>query len=310
MTGGTTSRIGLIGAGQMGAPMARRLLEAGHALVVFDTNPTAIEPLVALGAISAASPVDVANSAETVFASLPHPAIVREAIIGPNGAIAGQSIRQFVDLSSSGAGTAIELAQVLGARGVQCLDAPVSGGPAGAAAGTLTLMASGPRALFHTLQPVLACLGRPVFIGEKPGSAQTLKLLNNLMSAAAIAITSEALALGVKAGLDPRVMLEVINTSSGRNSATQDKFPNQVLTRRFDFGFSIGLSLKDVRLCLDEARTLGVPLLTGSVVSQLLEVAKNAFGAGADCTMLARLIEQWSGCEITAAASVTQSQTP
>jgi len=256
------------------------------------------ESLAAAGAILAASPLDVANRADTVLASLPSPQIVREAIIGPSGAIEGKRIQQFVDLSSSGAHTAVELAQALGARGVPSLDAPVSGGPSGARSGKLTVMASGPRQLFDAVHPILACLGRAIFVGEKPGSAQTLKLLNNLMSATAIAITSEAMAVGVKAGLDPRVMLDVINTSSGRNSATQDKFPREVVTRRFDFGFSLGLSLKDVRLCLDEAQSLGVPLLTGSVVCQLLEISRNTFGANADCTTLARLIEQWSGCEI------------
>ena len=113
---------------------------------------------------------------------------------------------------------------------------------------------------------MLAVFGRVLFVGVKPGLAQTLKLLNNLMSATAVAITSEAMVMGVKAGLDPNVMLDVINTSSGRNSATQDKFPQHVLTRGFDFGFSAGLSFKDVRLCLEEAEALGVPMIVGSVV--------------------------------------------
>lgn len=296
-------RLGVIGAGQMGGPIAARLLEAGHAVAVFDTSETALTPLAAAGALIAASACDVANDAETVFASLPSPDSLRQAILGPAGAIEGRRMRHFVDLSTSGATAAIELSQALGARGVISLDVPVSGGPAGARSGNLTLMASGPRSLFESLQPVLACLGRVKFVGEKPGSAQTLKLLNNLMSVTAIAITSEALAMGVRAGLDPQVMLDVINSSSGRNSATQEKFPRHVLTRKFDFGFSLGLSLKDFRLCLDEARLLGVPLPTGSLVCQLVEIARNSYGASADLTNLARLIEEWSGCEIAAAAS-------
>jgi 3-hydroxyisobutyrate dehydrogenase len=125
-----------------------------------------------------------------------------------------------------------------------------------------------------------------------------LTLLNNLLSAAAVAITSEALAMGVKAGLDPGVMLDVINTSSGRNSATQEKFPKHVLTRGFDFGFSAGLSFKDVRLCLEEAEALGVPMVVGTMVRQMLSITCNTYGFDTDCTSVARIVESWSGCEI------------
>jgi 3-hydroxyisobutyrate dehydrogenase-like beta-hydroxyacid dehydrogenase len=294
-------RVGLIGTGRMGRPMAERLLDAGHCLVVFDTNEEAVQTLAARGAFVATSALDVANNAATVLASLPTPDIVRRAIIGPDGALQGLRIRYFVDLSSSGAAAAVELAAALGARGIESLDAPVSGGVAGARAGKLTVMASGPRKTYDTLQPLLANLGRVLFVGTKPGLGQTLKLLNNLMSATALAITSEAMAMGVKAGLDPNVMLDVLNTSSGRNSATQDKFPKHVLTRGFDFGFSAGLSFKDVRLCLEEAEALGVPMVVGSVVRQLLSITCNTYGFDADCTSLARVVEAWSGCEIAAA---------
>ncbi len=297
---GRGERIGRIGVGRMGLPMAERLLDADHELVVFDTNAAAVAPLGNRGALVATSALEVANNARTVFASLPTPDIVRRAISGEGGARDGSSIRYFVDLSSSGAAVATELAAALGARGIQSLDAPVSGGVAGARAGKLTVMASGPRAAYDTLQPLLANLGRVLFVGTKPGLGQTLKLLNNLMSATAIAIPSEAMAMGVKAGLDPNVMLDVINTSSGRNSATQDKFPKHVLTRGFDFGFSAGLSFKDVRLCLEEAEALGVPMVVGSVVRQMLSITCNTYGFDSDCTSLARVVEGWSGCEIAA----------
>jgi 3-hydroxyisobutyrate dehydrogenase-like beta-hydroxyacid dehydrogenase len=291
----------MLGTGQMGGPMAERLLEAGHRLVIFDTNESALRPLVALGATAASSALDVANQAETVLASLPTPDIVRQSIIRPGGAIEGTRIRSFVDLSSSGAIAAAEIAAALAARGIRALDAPVSGGVAGARSGKLTVMASGPRDLFDQVQPLLAQFGRVLFVGTKPGLAQTLKLLNNLMSATAIAITSEAMAMGVKAGLDPTLMLDVLNTSSGRNSATQDKFPKHVLTRGFDFGFSAGLSFKDVRLCLEEAEALGVPMVLGAVVRQMLSITCNTYGFDTDCTSIARIVEGWSGCEIAAA---------
>ncbi len=293
-------RIGFIGTGRMGGPMAERLLDAGHSLVVFDTNEVAVAPLRAKGATVARSALEVANLADIVMASLPTPAIVRKTIIGPDGAINGTRLRQFIDLSSTGAVATTEIAAALAPRGIEFLDAPVSGGVAGARSGKLTVMVSGPRATFDAVQPVLATFGRVLFVGEKPGLAQTLKLINNLMSATAVAITSEAMVMGVKAGLDPSVMLDVINTSSGRNSATQDKFPKHVLNRKFDFGFSAGLSFKDVRLCLEEAEALGVPMMVGAVVRQMLSITCNAYGFDTDCTSTARIVEGWGGCEIAA----------
>jgi 3-hydroxyisobutyrate dehydrogenase-like beta-hydroxyacid dehydrogenase len=160
-------------------------------------------------------------------------------------------------------------------------------------------MASGPRAAFETVEPLLKRLGRVFYVGEKPGLGQTLKLANNLMSQAAIAITSEALAFGVKAGLDPQLMLDVINVSSGRNTASADKFPKHVLTRGFDFGFSAGLAFKDVRMCLDEAATLGVPMSVGREVCELLSRTQEAYGPDSDCTCIARIVESRAGCEIS-----------
>jgi 3-hydroxyisobutyrate dehydrogenase-like beta-hydroxyacid dehydrogenase len=293
-------RIGMIGTGRMGGPMAERLLEAGHHLVVFDTNEAALRPLAARGAAIARSALEVANQADVVLASLPTPDIVRRTIIGPDGAINGTRMRRFIDLSSTGAVATTEIAAALAPRGIEFLDAPVSGGVAGARGGKLTVMVSGPRGTYDELQPLLAVFGRVLFVGTKPGLAQTLKLLNNLMSATAVAITSEAMAMGVKAGLDPTVMLDVINTSSGRNSATQDKFPKHVLTRGFDFGFSAGLSFKDVRLCLEEAEALGVPMVVGTMVRQMLSITCNTYGFDTDCTSVARIVEGWSDCEISA----------
>ena len=298
-------QVGMIGTGRMGGPMAERLLEAGRRLVVFDTNEAALQPLAARGATVARSALDVANQAEIVMASLPTPDIVRRTIIGPDGAINGTRIRRFIDLSSTGAVATTEIAAALAPRNIEFLDAPVSGGVAGARSGKLTVMVSGPRATYDELQPLLALFGRVLFVGVKPGLAQTLKLLNNLMSATAVAITSEAMAMGVKAGLDPSVMLDVINASSGRNSATQDKFPKHVLTRGFDFGFSAGLSFKDVRLCLEEAEALGVPMVVGTMVRQMLSITCNTYGFDTDCTSVARIVEGWSGCEISAKPAQT-----
>ncbi len=184
------------------------------------------------------------------------------------------------------------------ARGIAAIDAPVSGGVKGAADGKLAIMASGPARAMQRVRPLLEVLGKVFRLGEKPGLGQTVKLANNLMSAASLAIAAEALAMGVKAGVDPAAMLEVLNASSGRNSATQDKIPKHVLNRRFDFGFSNALSFKDVRLCLDEAEALGVPMVVGAAVRQMLSITHQIHGAAADCTDLVRVVENWAGCQI------------
>jgi 3-hydroxyisobutyrate dehydrogenase-like beta-hydroxyacid dehydrogenase len=295
---GVREPVGFIGLGRMGGAMAARLLEAGHPVTVYDREAAALARLVSAGAAPADSPVAVASAARIVLASLPTPAVVLEVVRGPAGVRDGTAVRSFVDLSTSGAAAAIAIDESLRARGIQSLDAPVSGGPAGARAGTLAIMASGPRAAFDTVEPVLRILGRVFHVGEAPGLGQTLKLANNLMSQAAIAITSEALALGTKAGLDPQVMLDVINVSSGRNTASSDKFPKHVLTRGFDFGFTTGLALKDVRMCVDEAARLGVPMSVGQSVRDILALTEAEHGADSDCTCVARTVESRAGCEI------------
>ena len=291
--------IGFIGVGRMGSAMVERLLAAGYPVTVCDSSEAATRPLLSRGAVRAESAAAVASAARIVFASLPTPQIVLDVVRGASGLRDGKTIRTFVDLSTSGAAAAIAIDRALRDRGIRSLDAPVSGGIAGAKAGTLALMVSGERAAFDEARPILEHLGKVFFVGEKPGLGQTLKLANNLMSQAAIAITAEALALGVKAGLDPQLMLDVLNVSSGRNTASTDKYPKHVLTRRFDFGFSTGLALKDLRLCLEEAAALGVPTAVGREVTELLQAVQDKYGADSDCTCVARLIEERAGCEIS-----------
>jgi 3-hydroxyisobutyrate dehydrogenase-like beta-hydroxyacid dehydrogenase len=178
------------------------------------------------------------------------------------------------------------------------VDAPVSGGVAGAKKGTLAVMAAGSHDLVRRVEPVLAVFGRVFEVGERPGLGQVMKLANNLMSATAMAIASEAIVMGVKAGLDPRTMVDVINAGSGRNSATQDKFPNSVIPRSFDFGFATGLMVKDVKLALDEAEAQEVPMWVGSAVRQLWQFASQSLGPGSDITELVKCLEQWAGVEV------------
>ncbi|TCH97830.1 NAD(P)-dependent oxidoreductase [Roseococcus sp. SYP-B2431] len=294
----TDEVLGFIGLGQMGSRMAARLLEAGHKVVVCDRVPGIVAELVAKGATEAASPREVGDRADLVFASLPTPAILRDVALGPDGVIAGQRARCFVDLSTTGPRVAGEVAAGFAEAGRTTFDCPVSGGKSGAAAGTLALMVSGPRGEYDALEPVLKVFGKPFFCGEKPGSAQVMKLCNNMLAATALVASSEAIAMGVKAGLDPALMCEVINASSGRNSATQDKFPRAVIPRSFDFGFTTGLSMKDVGLCVSEAEGMGVPMLVGSAVLQMLGVTAATYGKESDFTSVAKILENWAGVEI------------
>jgi 3-hydroxyisobutyrate dehydrogenase-like beta-hydroxyacid dehydrogenase len=186
----------------------------------------------------------------------------------------------------------------LKAKNIVLVDAPVSGGIRGAVGGSLAVMVSCPKATFDTVQPILKNFGKLFYTGEKPGLAQTAKLANNLMAAAAVVITSEAVAMGVKGGLDARVLIDIINASSGRNSASEDKFPRAVLPGTFDFGFTTGLSYKDVRLCIDEAEAMGVPMVCGAVVRQMLAITNAKYGASSDFTSIAKVLEEWAGVEM------------
>jgi 3-hydroxyisobutyrate dehydrogenase-like beta-hydroxyacid dehydrogenase len=278
--------------------MAGRLMDAGYSLCVFDTNGEAMRPLVDRGARAATSAQDVASQAEIVLVSLPMPSIVQSVVLGENGVAHGTRVATVIDLSTTGPGVAKVVAGGLADRKIAWVDAPVSGGVAGAKGGTLAVMVSAPEATYAAVEPILKIFGKTFFTGEKPGLAQVAKLGNNLLAAAAIVLSSEALAMGVKAGLNPRVMVDIINVSSGRNSATQDKFPRAILPGTFDFGFATGLSYKDVRLCIDEAEALGVPMVAGAVIRQMLAVTNAKFGPESDFTCIAKVIEEWAGVEI------------
>jgi 3-hydroxyisobutyrate dehydrogenase-like beta-hydroxyacid dehydrogenase len=292
--------IGFIGLGNMGAPMAGRLLDAGHTLTVFDTREAALRPFAARGAQAAGSPAALASVVETVLVSLPTPDIVRQVALGANGLADGNKLKTFVDLSTTGPRAAEEIAKGLAAKGITAVDSPVSGGVGGAQKGTLAVMISGPKERFDQLRPLLEIVGKVFYLGEKPGLGQMMKLANNLLSATALAITSEAMVMGVKAGLDPKVMLDVINAGSGRNTASQDKFPKAILPRTFDFGFTNGLMYKDVKLCLEEASALGVPMWVASAVRQMWFLACTQIGPDADFTTIVQCIEKWAGVEVKA----------
>jgi 3-hydroxyisobutyrate dehydrogenase-like beta-hydroxyacid dehydrogenase len=287
--------IGFIGLGKMGFPMARRLIEAGHKLTVFDTQKAAIDRLVALGARAGASPKDVADEIETVMASLPSLQASLDVATGKGGVIEGKRVKRFIDLSTVGSQMAVKIHDLLSKKNIVQIDSPVSGGVGGAEKGTLAVMVSGPRADFEIVKAALGVIGKVFFIGEKPGSGQTMKLANNFLSATAMVATSEAVVMGVKSGLDPAVMIDVINAGSGMNTASRDKFPRSVLPRSFDFGFATGLMVKDVRLAVEEMRSLELTMEVAEAVGRLWEVIIRDQGAESDFTEAIKPIEKKAG---------------
>ncbi|GAA4340156.1 NAD(P)-dependent oxidoreductase [Pigmentiphaga soli] len=291
--------IGFIGLGAMGGALAERLLQSGATLHVHDVDPQAVARFVAAGAHACDSPRAVADSVELAIGCLPNGHVSKAVALGENGIVHGARVKTYVECSTIGRATVMAMAEGLAAKGIALIDAPVSGGPKGARAGTLSVIASGPREAVAVALPVLAAFGPKQFVvGEQAGMAQMMKLVNNLVSAANMASAFEAVVLGAKAGLDPDVMVEVLNGSTGRNTATETKLPQSVLTRSFDYGAKVDVIYKDVHLALAEAEALGVPMWVGQNTGQMWRHAVSQ-GAGAqDYTVLIRFMEQWAGVEV------------
>jgi 3-hydroxyisobutyrate dehydrogenase-like beta-hydroxyacid dehydrogenase len=288
-------KIGFIGLGQMGAPMAEHLVDGGFEVHVFDVTAAAMRPLVERGAIAAGSARACAQGAEVSFACLPSPEVSRAVALGEDGIAGADGPGVYVEMSTIGRATVQAIADGLRGHGIAVLDAPVSGGPRGARAARLSTMVAGERAAFERTRPLFETIARNVFyVGEQPGLGQIAKLANNMMSAAGMAVACEAAAMAVKAGLDARTLIDVVNASTGRNSATEDKFPQSILPRRFDYGGKLATMYKDVRLCLEEAQRLGVPMWVGSTVTELWFHAMCQGRGEDDYTSIAKMIEAWS----------------
>ncbi len=296
-------RIGFAGLGHMGGPMARRLLDAGHALAVCDVNPAALAPFAGRAEVTVcASPREVAEASAVVFASLPTPAVLEEVVAGAEGVAAASGFRGcLIDLSTTGVQTSRRVAAALAARGAGFLDAPVSGGIRGAEEGTLAVMVAGEAALYEAHRDLLGLIGKNVFyLGAEPGMGQAMKLVNNILSSMALAASCEALAVAAKAGIDPALAIDVLNAGSGRNSATLGQIPRQVLSGRFAGGFLTKLMLKDVKLFEELAESLGVPTI---VCEANVNAWRHAVAEGygdADFTNIAKMVEARGGVQLRA----------
>ncbi len=290
---------GFLGVGNMGSPMAGKLLDGGHGLTVFDINEAAMAPLLSRQARRAASPRALADQCEIVFVSLPTLAAFRAAVLGPDGLCEGKAMTLLVNTCTVGVPFLREIEAALGARGVTIVDCPISGGPPGARAGTLSVMVSGDPAMVERVWPMISLWGRTLTVaGDKPGAAQVLKLTNNILAAVALAATAEAFVMGAKGGLDPEVMLSAINAGSGRNSATESKFPAAVLTRSFDFGAEMHILMKDIDLAIAQGEDLGVPMWVCQAARLVFKHAMHQGAAKEDLTAIVKYVERDAGFEI------------
>lgn len=291
--------IGFVGLGAMGRPMAVNLLDAGHHLVVCDTDASKTAILAQRGATVAGSAREVADGADFVLACMPNLGAAEAVATGSDGALGGDRAKAFVNLGTTGSAYSRDVAAAMAKAGKAFLDAPISGGPPGAEAGTLGIMCSGDQATFEALQPALEAIsGKLVYLNDKPGAAQTMKLVNNIISFGNLSVALEAMTLGAKAGLDPEQMLEVINASSGRNSATETKIPNHVLNRNFDYGGAMYIIEKDLELWRREAEAYQTPMWLGSNIRTLFMQCIAEVGRDADLTELTRTLEKMAGVEI------------
>ncbi len=306
--------IGFVGVGSMGTPLASNLLGKGYPAVVHDVDPAAVSRLVASGAKKADSPRNVASRAEIVFVCLPSLESIREVLLGAEGLCHGNRIRVCVNCSTIGPSFVREMVQGIASTRITFIDCPITGGAEAARQGNLSITVSGSKHAFETVKPLLDHLAGHVFyVGAEPGQAQIMKLLNNMLSFSAFVSSCEAFALGVKAGLDPDAMVEVINTGTGRNSATTHKFPKNILPRTFDYGAKMMISYKDISLFLEEAEHFGVPTWMAPVIKQVIGFAITQDGDENDVSTLVKHYEKWCGIEIIGAAarkSVLPAQRP
>jgi 2-hydroxymethylglutarate dehydrogenase len=270
-------KIGFIGIGQMGRHMARRLLEAGYQLTVHDLNKEAAAPLVKMGADWADSPEAVATSCRVVITSLPKPQDIEQVVYGTGGLMQGwRSGDIYIDMSTNSPSLIRRIAADAETRGVSVLDAPVSGGIKGAEAGTLAIMVGGDAAALEKVSKILETIGQRIFPVGGVGCGNIAKLVNNLISLICNSAAAEGFALGVKAGIDPTVLLEIIKASTGDNWCAR-QYPGTVFKGNFEPGFKVSLAYKDINLVLALGRENSLPLPVGEAVRQDLE---NAIASG------------------------------
>jgi len=292
-------RIGFIGIGNMGTPMSINLLRAGYELTVYDIQKEAMEAPVRLGAEAAGSPEEAARTSDVVLTSLPTPEVLEEVVLGKNGVLEGaREGCTLVDTSTVSPSTIRKIWGEAEGKGVRVLEAPVSGGVMGAEAGTLTVMVGGDGPVFERCLEILQVIGKNIYHVGRIGSGNTVKLVNNLLSLVNVVTLSEGMVLGVKAGVDPEIIYNVVNVSSGRSYASEVKLPKFISRGNFEPGFALDLAYKDLGLALDLGREMGMPLHVTSVARQVYELARDRGIGRLDHTAVITLLEEAAQIEV------------
>jgi 3-hydroxyisobutyrate dehydrogenase-like beta-hydroxyacid dehydrogenase len=289
--------IGFIGIGKMGTPMSRHLRRGDYTVVAYDTQPEALERVRADGVLPAESLAEVGTKADVVITMLPDSNIVERVVLGKGGLAENMATgKLIIDMSSSYPRRTAALGKELTSQGIHMLGAPVSGGVIGAEAATLAIMPGGPKEIVDAAMPIFEVLGgNIVHIDEHVESGHAMKCVNNFLSATNLLSSMEALAFAAKLGLDPDKVLNVLNSGSGRNSGTHDKWPKFLLPRDFTCGFSTGLMHKDLTMGSDLAREVGATMFMLNHVREVYGLGVSRFGYDSDQTLLLEVIEEWVG---------------
>ena len=297
-------KVGFIGLGVMGGPMAANVLKGGHELTVYDLNPLAVAQLTALGAKAAASPRELGQASEVVITMLPEPQHVEGAILGDNGAAAGMSAGgTVIDMSTIDPGTSQRIGAALKALGIAMVDSPVGKTSEHAVSGTLTLMIGGEAADIERVRPVLACMGNQFFICGGQGMGHAMKMTNNLLATTIMCANTEALAIGAKCGLTLETMVEVMKTTMGWNQQLAVALPKKAFLGDDSPGFMVKLAAKDVRLAVAQARRQGFEPMVGAGALATLDRAAQLGRADRDTAALLFLREEELGIRVRPAAA-------
>ncbi len=290
-------RIGFIGIGRMGWPMARRLLEAGFAVTVQDAVPGRGADFVRQhGGVAAPEAAAAAAEADAVITMLPTSREVADVVAAIRPVLRSGAV--VIEMSSGEPSATRRIAQDLAAQGVGLVDAPVSGGVARAETGQLAIMTGGDPALLERVGPALGAMGTTMTRCGDVGAGQAMKALNNLVSAAGFLVSVEALLIGSRFGLDPAVMVDVLNASTGMNNSTQKKLKQFVLSRGFDSGFGLDLMVKDLSIALQVGRETATPTPLAAQTRELWAAAASLLGPGQDHTAAARFAEALAAAEL------------
>lgn len=292
-------KIGFIGVGNMGKPMARNLLKAGYSVSVYDLMEANVNELAAEGAIPCKTNLELAASVDVVFASLPNAAIVASVMAGPNGVISAcKPGTTIIDMSSVSPSSTRKMAKLATDKGVNYVDAPVSGGTAGAAAGTLTIMVGADDEVFEKIKPVLEVIGKNIYHVGGTGLGDAIKIVNNLLLGCNMVALAEALVLGAKCGLKPETMRDIISVSSGNSYALGAKLEKFIMAGDFSGGFMTDLQYKDLGLALESAKEVAMPLPMTAVATEVFEMARAAGLGREDMSSVIKVWEQLCGVEI------------